>query len=82
MQFSAVRNDASLVLSDVIALDGNFGFETYMFSGFTDLVAVTWTQLPGYHQFDNIVISDGGGGPTVHLPAPGARAACQFPSKR
>jgi hypothetical protein len=45
-------------------LDGvAFGAETFAFSGFSNLVSVTWTQASPFHQFDNIDVSN------VPLPA-------------
>lgn len=48
-------------------LDDSFttgtGFETFVFSGFSDITSVKWDNGNPYHQFDNIVAS------TVPLPA-------------
>jgi hypothetical protein len=38
-------------------LDGVFGFETFTFTGWDNLLGVTWVQTADYHQFDNIVVS-------------------------
>lgn len=48
-----------------ITLNGVFGMETMVFSGFTNLSSVTWQQLFEYHQFDNIVVQ------AVGVSAPG-----------
>ena len=50
------RSDASIV-TQTFNLDGNFGLETFAFTGFTDLVSVTWDQVVDYHQFDNVVLT-------------------------
>ena len=44
---------------------------TYTFSGFTDLVAVEWTQISPFHQFDNINLTSGDNG-TSAVPVPAA----------
>ena len=42
-------------------LDGNFssdsGFETFAFTGFSNLSRVEWNNADPFHQFDNIVVS-------------------------
>lgn len=49
------------------SLDGVFGFETFLFSGFENLTSLTWTQTSDYHQFDNIMID-------ANVPEPGMLA--------
>ena len=44
-------------ISQNITLDGLFGFETLIFSGFTGLASVSWLQVTDFHQFDNITVS-------------------------
>jgi hypothetical protein len=48
-------------------LDGSFGtgfgFQTFAFSGFTNVTSVVWSSADPFHQFDNIVAS------TVPIPA-------------
>ncbi len=38
---------------------------TYPLSGFTGLDSIEWTQDSPFHQFDNVVIGGGGGGPSI-----------------
>lgn len=38
-------------------LDGIFGFENFLFSGFINLTSLTWVQSPLFHHFDNIDIA-------------------------
>ena len=48
-------------VSQAFTMDGisgfGFGFETFNFSGFTNVTSVTWQQFLPFHQFDNIVVS-------------------------
>lgn len=44
-------------VEQTFSLDGiAFGMETFFFSGFNDVVRVTWAQVSPFHQFDNIVL--------------------------
>lgn len=44
-------------VQQTFTLDGlAFGMETFLFSGFVDVVRVSWSQDSPFHQFDNIVI--------------------------
>ncbi len=45
-------------INKVVTLDGIAGFETVHFDGFEDLISVSWTQQPQYHQFDNISLAN------------------------
>lgn len=46
-------------VTQVVTLDGIFGNETIFFdSSFTNLKSVSWNQTPGWHQFDNVVLSN------------------------
>jgi hypothetical protein len=47
---------------------GVSGFETFHFTGFTDVVSVSWAQTADYHQFDNIVIDTGVHGLSIFCP--------------
>jgi len=51
-------------------LDGvAFGAETFIFNAiFTNLTSLSWVQISPFHQFDNIVLNEGGVSP-VPLPA-------------
>lgn len=56
-------------VSQTFTLDGSFGYEVFNFSSvFTDLVALSWDQTSGFHQFDNIRVAVD----PVPLPAGGA----------
>ncbi len=37
--------------------DGIFGDQTVVLNGFTNLTSVSWVQVTGFHQFDNIVLN-------------------------
>lgn len=65
--FVGHRADGSTVTNSVM-LDGNFGFETFTFSGFDNLSSVTWYQNEAYHQFDNINVVASGVTPVVPIP--------------
>ena len=52
--FTGTRSNSTTV-SALFTLDGIFGNETFTFTGWNDLVSVTWFQDPDLHQFDNIV---------------------------
>ena len=44
-------------VSFALSLDEVFGFQTVDFGGlFSDVTAVSWTQVYNYHQFDNLVL--------------------------
>ena len=69
--FFGSRADSSLV-SQTVLVTNSLTFETYTFSGFTDLTSVNWFQGTGNdgnraHQFDNVTIQT-----TAVIPAPGA----------
>lgn len=54
-------------------LTTNLSFNTFLFSGFTNLDSVTWGQGFPYHQFDNLVLDAGssslpGGNPPGNPP--------------
>ena len=53
--FTRTRSNSTTV-SALFTLDGIFGNETFTFTGWSDLVSVTWSQDPEFHQFDNIVV--------------------------
>jgi len=53
--FTGTKFDTSTVI-DTFVLDGTHGFENFSFTGFTDLVSVSWIQTVDYHQFDNVVL--------------------------
>ncbi len=68
--FTGVRADNSTVTQTVVS-DGVFGFETVPFTGFTDLVKVTWlsselASAPSFYQIDNITLQTG----TAQVPGP------------
>ena len=45
-------------VTQTFTLDGiSFDPETFIFSGFNDVIAVEWSQASPFHQFDNITIS-------------------------
>lgn len=62
--FTGTKQGGTTVSQTFTVDQSGFDFETFAFSGFTDLVAVTWSQppfgstpgSPGLHQFDNIVL--------------------------
>jgi hypothetical protein len=59
--FVGTKADGSTVQTEFTAppTPGPFpanGFQTYTFSGFNDVVSVSWTHVAPYHQFDNITI--------------------------
>ncbi len=54
--FTGTRRDASTV-SATFTTDGPIGFETFAFSGFTNLTSLSWVQVSPFHQFDNIVVA-------------------------
>lgn len=56
--FTGTRADGSTV-SATFTTDGVEGFQTFTFDGFTDLVSLSWDQIPAYHQFDNINLTFG-----------------------
>lgn len=55
VNFVGTKADSSTILAN-FTLDQVQGFETFNFSGFNDLVSVSWIQEPSFHQFDNIVL--------------------------
>jgi hypothetical protein len=57
VNFVGVKADSTTV-SQTFSLDRIFGFETFAFQGFVDLVSVSWVQEPNFHQFDDIEIVD------------------------
>jgi len=57
--FTGIRADASTVMV-TFTTDGPIGFETFAFSGFTNLTSLSWVQVPLFHQFDNIVLDPKG----------------------
>lgn len=55
--FVGKKTDNSTI-SNTFSLDGIKGFQTFNFTDFTNLVSANWLQIPPFHQFDNIVVSD------------------------
>jgi hypothetical protein len=55
VNFVGTKADSSTILAN-FTLDQDQGFETFNFSGFNDLVSVSWEQEPGFHHIDNIVL--------------------------
>ncbi len=64
--FTGQRADGSTV-ANMVDLDGQFGFETFGFTGFNNLVSLSWSQGTIYTQFDNILLRS----PAV-VPVPGS----------
>lgn len=64
------------IITDSFDLDGEFGFQTFSLTGFTDLSSVRWTHnAPEFVQFDNIVLSGTAvGGVTATNPEPSSLA--------
>lgn len=56
ISFTGEKSDGTYVSQDV-TFDGTFGFETFQFTGFDDVVEVSWTQIEPSYQFDNIVLN-------------------------
>jgi hypothetical protein len=56
-----------------------FAFQSFLFSGFENLISVSWRQTHPYHQFDNICIDDASSScsPT-RVPEPGTLALFGF----
>ena len=77
--FVGTRADTSTV-NQTFNLDGSFGPETFAFTGFTNLVSVSWVQSPDYHQFDNVVVAPEPG--TLALFAIGALGLAAFPRRQ
>jgi len=73
--FTGTRADGSTV-SVTFTTDGTEGFQTFTFDGFTDLISLSWDQVPPYHQFDNINLTIGTADPQ---PKAGTedKAACK-----
>lgn len=65
--FTGHRADGSTVVDSVV-LDGNFGFQTHVFSGFHNLTSVTWQQGEIFHQFDNIAVASSLRTPAAPVP--------------
>lgn len=67
---------ASGTVTDSFDVDGEFGFQTFSLTGFTDLSSVRWTHnAPDFVQFDNIVLSGRAvGGVTATAPEPSSLA--------
>jgi hypothetical protein len=57
VSFTGIKANGSSV-SQTFMLDQVFGFQTFAFQGFQDLVSVRWSQTAPYHQFDNVVVND------------------------
>ena len=66
--FTGTKSNSSIVNQ---MFTGTDSLLTYTFSGFTDLVAVEWTQISPFHQFDNINLTSGDNG-TSAVPVPAA----------
>ncbi|MDG3008429.1 PEP-CTERM sorting domain-containing protein [Paludisphaera mucosa] len=56
VNFTGTRADASTVQQGFV-LAPTFGFHTYSFVGFEDVVSVAWVQQAGFHQFDDVRIA-------------------------
>ncbi len=65
--FSGALNGGGTV-SQSFTLDNTYIFQTFFFTGFSNLLSVSWTQDFPYHQFDNIVLN------SAAVPEPGALA--------
>ncbi|MCU6434126.1 PEP-CTERM sorting domain-containing protein [Undibacterium sp. Jales W-56] len=59
-------------VSQSFQLTTNLSFNTFLFSGFTNLDSVTWGQGFPYHQFDNLVLDASANNPpgTANVPEP------------
>lgn len=56
VRFTGTKADSSTV-SQSFTVGFDLAFDTFSFSGFEDLVSVSWFQERPFHQFDNIVLS-------------------------
>jgi PEP-CTERM motif len=54
-------------VSQSFTLNNSYLFQTFFFSGFTNLLSVSWSQNYAFHQFDNVVLNS-------TVPEPGALA--------
>ncbi len=60
VKFTGTKTDTSTVMQTHIITDGLSAFETFSFTGFTDLTSVTWNQSStgGSYSFDNLVVPE------------------------
>lgn len=58
VNFTGTKADSSTVTQG-FTLDNTRGFETFNFTGFNNLLSVSWIQQFPFHHFDNITLSDG-----------------------
>jgi len=69
VNFTGQVSGAGTVMQ-TFTLDGVFGNETFLFNAsFANLTSLSWVQISPFHQFDNIVLNEGGGVSPVPLPA-------------